>query len=147
MGLPYLYIAICFSCETVSLYWNRCLVGRPFFADWVNYHCSLTILALGAGIDMWKNVYIPGPFPFSSHDCCIIAHAFKTHLKVKSCESPFAHNSFLRCPILLKFHEEHNSETIISWTKFWNNWATDVNVMDEGNLVRFVFKMSFCGIS
>ena len=62
------------------------------------------------------------------------------HLKLKSREVPFAHNS---CWIVLKFCSEYGSDTEVLNAK----WTTETDVMDERHFARFEFKMSFERIS
>ena len=37
----------------------------------------------------------------------------------------FAHNSFVNCPIVVKFCTEHGSDTAMLWAKFRNYWVTN----------------------
>ena len=50
-------------------------------------------------------------------------------------------------PIILKFCTEHSIDTAVLCTKFQNNWTAESDVMEEWDLARFEFKMSFRQIS
>ena len=70
--------------------------------------------------------------------CCnrIVRYTSETHPKPKTFENLLIHNIHFRCSVILKFCTEHGNITAMLWTKFQNNWATDV-------FMRFEFKMCF----
>ena len=66
--------------------------------------------------------------------CYNIGYASETHHKLKSHDISFVHNSFLSCSIISKFCTEHGSDTAVLWTKFQNDWATEMDVMGDQDL-------------
>ena len=69
---------------------------------------------------------------------CNIGYPSETHLKLKSREISFVHNTRFNCPIVLKFCTEHGNQ---------NDWKLDMAVMNERDFTRFEFKMRFGQIS
>ena len=67
-------------------------------------------------------------------------------LKLKSRKISFAYNIFFNCPIISKLNTEHGSDTAVLCVKFWNDWVTEMDVMDEHDFMRFEFTMRFGGI-
>ena len=78
---------------------------------------------------------------------CNIGYPSEIHLKLKSRETLFAHNSCFIWPIALKFCSQHGSITAVLYAGFQTDWTIKTDVMDEQDFVRFEFKMSFGRIS
>ena len=51
--------------------------------------------------------------------------------------NPFAHNLFIKYPIVFVFYTEHHSDTVVLSAKFQNDWTTETGIMDERDFVRF----------
>ena len=49
------------------------------------------------------------------------------------------HNSYLSCPIVLKYCTAHGSDTAVRCAKFLNDWATGMDVMNALHL-RYISK-------
>ena len=62
-------------------------------------------------------------------------------------QNTFTHNLFFSSPIVLKFCTEHDSYTVVLCAKYQNDWATEIDAMDERDFARFEFKMSSVGKS
>ena len=73
---------------------------------------------------------------------CNIGYQPETHLKLKSHKNSFTYKLFISYPIVSKFWTEHSSTAVLC-TKFWNDWTTEVDVMDKSDLGRFELKMRF----
>ena len=56
-------------------------------------------------------------------------------LKLKILQILFAHNSCLNCQIILKFCTEHGSITAVLCAKLQNDSTTDMNFMEESDLI------------
>ena len=67
-----------------------------------------------------------------------IGYPSEIHLKLKSREISFAHNSCFSWSIALKFYTEHGSNTAVLCAKFQTEWT---DVMDERDIAIFEFKM------
>ena len=78
---------------------------------------------------------------------CNIGYPSETHLKLKSAEILYVHNLLINHSIVLKFCPEHGSDTAMLCAKFQNDWTTETDFMDERDIARFEFKMSFRRIS
>ena len=78
---------------------------------------------------------------------CNTGHPSETHLKLKSREISFFHNTRVNNPIILIFCTEHDSITAVLRVKCQNDWTTETDVIDEQDFARFEFKMSFARIS
>ena len=61
------------------------------------------------------------------------------HLKLKSREILFAHNSLLSWQIVLKFCTEHGSNTAVLCANFENDLSTYINTVDKQDFARFEF--------
>ena len=68
---------------------------------------------------------------------CNIRYPSQIHLKLKSCEISFAHNSCFSWPIALKFCTAHGSITAVLRAKFQTDWTIETDVMDERDFKRF----------
>ena len=79
--------------------------------------------------------------------CCDIEHPSETHIKLRSREISFAHNSLRNCQIVLKYCTEHGSITAVLCAKFQNDLTNEMDVLDERDFARFEFEMSFGRIS
>ena len=73
---------------------------------------------------------------------CNIRYPSDIHLKLKSREASFAHNSCFSWLIALKFCTGHGSITAVSvlCAKFQTDWAIETDVMDERDFARFEFR-------
>ena len=78
---------------------------------------------------------------------CNIRHPPKNLFKPKSREISFAHNLLLSYLIVLEFCTEHDSDTVVLYAKFQNDWTSETNVLDERDFARFEFKTYFGPIS
>ena len=78
---------------------------------------------------------------------CKIGFPSETHLKLKSHKIAFAHNIRFNNAIVLKCCSEHRNVTTVLCAKFQNDWTTGADFMNERDLRRFEFKMSFGRIS
>ena len=84
------------------------------------------------------------PLLCSDHrDCCIKWNPSGTHLKLRSCEISLAHKLLFSCQTVLKFLTEHGTITTIHSANFQSGLITEMGVMDERNIVRFEYKLSF----
>ena len=103
----------------------------------------------------WSPCYIPsrisgksplayGRFPDTM---CNIRYPSEIHLKLKSREISFAHNSCFSWPIDLRFCTEHGSITTVLCAKLQTDWTIEKDVMDERDFASFEFKMGFGRIS
>ena len=73
----------------------------------------------------------------------LIGYPSDTHLKLKSRDVSFAHNSFCSCPIVSKFGTEHDNDTAVPYAKIQNDWTTEWDVMDDRVIAGFEFKTGF----
>ena len=71
---------------------------------------------------------------------CKIGSVFETHLKLKSREISFVHNTRFNNPIVLKFGTDHGWITAVLCAKFQNDWTTEAKVMDERGFARFALR-------
>ena len=69
--------------------------------------------------------------------------ASETHLKLKSREISFTHNSFRGYGIISKFRTEHGSDTAVLCAKFQSDSIAEVDFKKERDLARFELKMRF----
>ena len=74
---------------------------------------------------------------------CNIGCPSETPLKLKSRENSFAHDFFIRYPIVWKFCTGHGSDTAVLCAKFQNDWTTETDVMVERDFARCEFMMGF----
>ena len=74
---------------------------------------------------------------------CNKGYPSETHLKLESREISFIHNLVISYPIILKFYTELDNDSAVLCEKFQKDWATETGVMDDRDLARFEFKMSF----
>ena len=119
-----------------------CGVNTNFGQQWAPpaYYHLTPIVSKGKH---WKrHSHLPSPGAL-----CNIRYPSEIHLKLKSREISFAHNSCLSWLIALKFCTEYGCITAVLCAKFQIDWTIETDVMDERNFARFELKMSFGRIS
>ena len=83
---------------------------------------------------------------YGTAGCCTKGYPSETHLKLKSRKISFAHNPVLRYQIALEFCTEHDSIIAMPCANFQNDYANEMDILDERDFTKFGFEMSFVRI-
>ena len=97
-------------------------------------------------VSIWRKIFVLQR-GLTAGALCNIGYPSEIHLKLKSREILYAHNSCLSWPIILKFCTEHGSITAVLCANFQTDWTIETDVMDQPVFLRFEFKMSLKRIS
>ena len=84
---------------------------------------------------------------FPSGVLCNVEYPPQTHLQLKSRKISFTHNLLIKYPIVLKYCAEHGNMSAVICAKLQIDWATETDAIEERDIAKFEFKMSFGRIS
>ena len=143
------YRIMFWSCHSFA-YRQLCCCSACKMVAWLNYEKKADAKCIFTRLESWAHKSFVTRSPGDTTTCISSSilkwKAFalsEIHLRPRSRKILFAHNFFLKSPVVLKICTEHGCDTAMRCTRFQNGLTSDVDDLDQQDFAIFKFWKEF----